>query len=192
MLVSRATRAPIPPKSPNLATKEREPSLKRAPVPLLPVILLICCGVAASRLLPGVAPRGLVAPSTPADILPRPSPVELSLAEQSSGLAAGGSLQPDVQALLQTDLRCQNWCLERAEASASPMSRPPLVATCYAQCLAHPEVTGFFPALEASAALPIPTGRTLLFAAWYAEGERGAEVGPDTLLMSAVMFYIRI
>lgn len=67
-----------------------------------------------------------------------------------------------------------------------------MVATCYAQCLAHPEVTGFFPALEASAALPVPTGRTLLFAAWYAEGERGAEVGPDSLLMSAVMFYIRI
>lgn len=178
MLVRRTTKASNPPNPSKLTTTplDREPALKRAPVPLLPVVLLICCGVAASRLLPGTAPGGLLT-STPADILPRPSPVELSLAEQSSSLAAGGTLQPELQSLLQGDLRCRSWCLDGADPSASPRSRPPQIDTCFARCLAHPEVMGFLPALEASGALPEPSGRELLFAAWYAEGERGAEVG---------------
>lgn len=188
MLVNRATRTSSTPSPPKLATPlDRETSPKRAPsVPLLPVVLLICCGLAASRLLPTSSSGPLLGPSWIAeDILPRPSPVELSLAEQTSGLSLGASLQSDVQVLLPAEVQCQSWCVSRAGATASLLNRPPKMDTCLSQCLAHPEVMTFLPVLEASGALPSPTGRSLIFAAWYAEGERGAEVGRPPLLLPA-------
>ncbi|CAL8466513.1 g6049 [Coccomyxa elongata] len=196
MLVNRATRTSSAPTPPKLATPlDRETSPKRAPsVPLLPVVLLICCGLAASRLLPTSSYGPLLGPSSIAeDILPRPSPVELSLAEQTSGLSFDASLQPDVQVLLPAEVQCQSWCVTRAGATASLLNRPPKMDTCLSQCLAHPEVMTFLPALEASGALPSPTGRSLIFAAWYAEGERGAEghdkdqlAKPDTSFISTL------
>lgn len=185
MLVSRSSRTSIPPRPSKLpsgftsALETESPLTKRAPLPLLPVILLVCCGLAASRLLPVASPGTSLASSVagPGDVLLRPSPTELSLTEQTNGIASDGLLQSAASTSLRIELQCQSWCLGRASTATSLLSRPPAMDTCISQCLEHPEVMSFLSSLESSATPAASNSRTLLFAAWYAEGERGAEVG---------------
>ena len=136
---------------------EKEAAGKSTPSPLslLPVAILFLSGLVASRLLPDAAP-----PSSPTGLT---SPGHLPLVvrqQQATGLD-----------LKQPGLQCHGWCLSRGTFITAEQ-----LQHCYQQCLAHPEVQQFYPALEASAGAAAGTNRTLLFAAWYAEGERGSEV----------------
>ncbi|BDA41026.1 hypothetical protein COCOBI_01-6810 [Coccomyxa sp. Obi] len=72
--------------------------------------------------------------------------------------------------------RCQQWCADRDE----PSSHAATLDHCISQCVSHPEVMGFLPDLRTTAAVPHPVqNRTILFGAFYAEGDGGSE-GHDT------------
>jgi hypothetical protein len=170
MVVSRALKHSLAPKSSKLPAVEclTPPEIdaphKRFSVPLLPLLLLFFSGFVASRLLPEPSPGISIAPSLTTDVFLRPSSAQLGVSPQQSSYPTN---------LTEPGVRCQSWCLSRG----APINHVSTLEHCYAQCLAHPEVMGFIPALEASAATPSGVSeRSLLFAAWYAEGERGSEV----------------
>lgn len=170
MVVSRALKRSLAPKALTLQAVEcLTPAENGAPhkkfsVPLLPLLFLFFSGLVAARLLPEVSSGVSIAPSLTTDVFPRPPSAVLDVSPQPASQRANFS---------EPAFRCQSWCLSRV----APISHVSSVEHCYAQCLAHPEVMGFIPALEASALAPSGVNtRNLLFAAWYAEGERGSEV----------------
>ena len=133
--------------------------------PLVPVALLFLCGLVAARVFPESSVISGEARLGPGIILPQLQQPEVSL--------PGSIVSPSPANLTGVDLRCQTWCLTRD----TYVTRSE-VAHCQRQCTAHPEVMDWIPALEASAAAPTGiSDRQLIFAAWYAEGERGSEVG---------------
>ena len=166
MLLSKALQRSLAAGDPSrLATVSLTSSVQEAPQkgrrwgasfsPLIPVTILLLSGLVASRPWIGVAPdpSGFGSPA-PASVGHSPGPLQ--------GLAYN---------LTEPAGQCRGWCLSRdAYTTAEGIEH------CYQQCLAHPEVLHFIPALEASAAAAPGPQRTLLFAAWYAEGERGSEV----------------
>lgn len=134
-------------------------------IPVAPIVLFFLCGLVAARVFPdsslisGEAGRG------PGLVLPQLQQPEVSL--------PGATESPSAANLTGLGLRCQSWCLTRDIY----VTREDM-AHCQQQCTAHPEVMDWIPALEASAAAPAGVNdRQLIFAAWYAEGERGSEVG---------------
>jgi hypothetical protein len=120
---------------------------------VLPLAILLLSGLVASRLLPD-------APSSASS----PFSLDVQPVRRQQQAAAGLNVTAP-------ELQCHSWCLSRGT-----FSTPGQLQHCYAQCLAHPEVQAFIPALEASAGAALGTNRTLMFVAWYAEGERGSEV----------------
>ena len=133
--------------------------------PFASIVLFFLCGLVAARVFPdsnlisGEVGRG------PGLVLPQLQQPEVSL--------PGAIESPKAVNLTGLGLRCQSWCLTRD----TYVTREDM-AHCQQQCTVHPEVMDWIPALEASAATPAGVNdRQLIFAAWYAEGERGAEVG---------------
>ena len=136
-----------------LTTSEKEAGRSRSRLPVLSLTIVLLSGLVASRPWIGVAPDS--------------SSSGLSPSGAGSLGRSPGSLQGLAYNLTEPAVQlCRSYCL----------SRDAPVEHCYKQCLAHPEVLRFIPALEASAAAAPGPQRTLLFAAWYAEGERGSEV----------------
>lgn len=133
--------------------------------PIVPLALLFLCGLVAARVFPDsnlISGEGGLGPGI---VLPHLQQPKVAL--------PGGLASPSAANLTGLGLRCQTWCLTRDTYVTMDE-----VAHCQGQCLAHPEVMEWIPALEASAAAPAGiSDRKIIFAAWYAEGERGSEVG---------------
>jgi len=133
-------------------------------IPLLPFALLFLCGLVAARVFPDSNLISGEAGLGPGIVLPQLQQPEMSL--------PGSVVSPSSANWTGLGLRCQTWCLTRDIYVTRDE-----VAHCQRQCTAHPEVMDWIPALKASAAAPAGiNGRKLIFAAWYAEGERGSEV----------------
>ena len=135
----------------------------RLRVPITPVVLLFLCGLVAARVFPDTSLISSEAGLGPGFVLPQIQQPQLAFPEASPGGTNLTGLQ----------LRCQSFCLTRdAYVTRDEVSH------CQSQCLAHPEVMDWMRALEASAAAPacVNPDRQLIFAAWYAEGDRGSEV----------------
>ena len=132
---------------------------------LVPVLFLVCSGLVASRLSPDGKVGLVFNPTQPEDAPP--------------GRLAESFIFPQTTLSAQ----CHDWCISRNESS----SHAPAFDNCFAQCRQHPEVMSFLSAMRASAAVP-PSGEdhNIIFAAWYAEGEGGAEVccipGPPLMI----------
>lgn len=135
----------------------------RLRIPVTPVVLLFLCGLVAARVFPDSSPISSEAGLGPRLVLPQIQRPQLAFPKASPGGTNLTGLQ----------LRCQSFCLTRdAYVTRDEVSH------CQSQCLAHPEVMDWMRALEASAAAPagVSPDRQLIFAAWYAEGDRGSEV----------------
>ena len=132
-------------------------------IPITPVLLLFLCGLVAARVFPDNSVISCEGGLGPGFVLPQIQQPQLAFPKASSEEANLTGLQ----------LRCQSFCLTRD----TYVTRDE-VDHCQSQCLAHPEVMDWMGALEASAAVPtgVNSDRQLIFAAWYAEGERGSEV----------------
>ena len=135
----------------------------RLRIPVTPVVLLFLCGLVAARVFPDNSLISSKAGTGPGFVLPQIQQPQLAFPEASFEGADLTGLQ----------LRCQSYCLTRD----TYVTRDE-VSHCQSQCLAHPEVMEWMRALKASAAAPtgVNPDRQLIFAAWYAEGERGSEV----------------
>ncbi len=134
-------------------------------VPLVPLALLFLCGLVAARVFPESSLISGEAGLGPGIVLPQLQQPEVSL--------PGSIVSPNPANLTGVGLRCQTWCLTRDIYVTKTE-----VGHCQRQCTAHPEVMDWIPALKASAAAPAGINdRQLIFAAWYAEGEKGSEVG---------------
>ena len=141
----------------------------RLRVPITPVVLLFLCGLVAARVFPDSSLISSEPGLGPGFVLPKIQQPQLAFPEASFVGANLTGLQ----------LRCQSFCLTRD----TYVTRDE-VSHCQSQCLAHPEVMGWMRALEASAAAPVGVNpdRQLIFAAWYAEGERGSEVRSESAM----------
>ena len=145
-------------------------------IPLVPVALFFLCGLVAARVFPESSIISGEAGSGPGIILPQLQQPEVSL--------PGSIVSPSPANLTGLGLRCQTWCLTRDIYVTRSE-----VAHCQRQCIAHPEVMDWIPALEASAAAPTGiSDRQLIFAAWYAEGERGSEVSFSNIPACCIPF----
>ena len=134
-------------------------------IPIAPLALLFLCGLVAARVFPESSIISGEAGLGPGIVLPQLQQPEVSL--------PASSVSPSPADLTGVGLRCQSWCLTRDIYVTRTE-----VAHCQRQCTAHPEIVEWIPALKASAAAPAGINdRQLIFAAWYAEGERGSEVG---------------
>ena len=133
-------------------------------IPFVPLALFFLCGLVAARVFPESSLISTEARLGPGIVLPLLQQPELSL--------PGSIVSPSPANLTGVELRCRSWCLTRDIYITTNE-----VKHCQQQCTAHPEVMAWIPALEASAAAPAGVNdRQLIFAAWYAEGERGSEV----------------
>ena len=135
----------------------------RLRIPMTPVVLLFLCGLVAARVFPDASLISKEAGLGPGFVLPQIQQPQLAFPEARPGGTNLTGLQ----------LRCQSFCLTRdAYVTRDEVSH------CQSQCFAHPELMDWMRALEASAAAPagVSPDRQLIFAAWYAEGDRGSEV----------------
>ena len=138
-------------------------------IPLVPLALVFLCGLVAARVFPESSLISGEAGLGPGIVLPQLQQPKVSL--------PGSIASPSPSNLTGLGLRCQTWCLTRDTYVTKTE-----VAHCQQQCTAHPEVMEWIPALKATAAAPAGINdRQLIFAAWYAEGERGSEVGYTTI-----------
>jgi hypothetical protein len=131
---------------------------------LVPVVFLVCCGLVASRLISDATNGIIFGPHWAKDEVPH------SLAQDTPLLHSNMTIQ------------CHDWCADRNDFS----SHVATIDSCVTRCLSHPEVMGYLPGMRASAAVPHSgQGRTIVFAAWYAEGEQGSEVRSCPALFNA-------
>ena len=143
-------------------TSEKEAPHRRPVLPVLTFTMLLLSGLVASRPWIGVDPSSGLSAS------------DASSLGRSSGSLQGLAYNLTEPAGQPAGQLCRSWCLSRDVYT---------LEHCYQQCLAHPEVLRFIPALEASAAAAPGAQRKLLFAAWYAEGEKGSEVCSSCCLL---------
>ena len=136
---------------------------------LVPVLFLVCSGLVASRLVPDASVGHLLIYSLAGD-------------------EASGHLRSFLQTLRMPPHgeRCQQWCADRDE----PSSHAATLDHCISQCVSHPEVMGFLPNLRTTATVPPPMqNRTLLFGAFYAEGDGGSEVRTSPMVLVEELSY---
>ncbi len=134
---------------------------------LVPVFFLVCSGLVACRLVPDASVGHL-------------------LISYLAGDGPSDHLRFFLHPLLFPShiAPCQHWCADREERS----SHAATLDHCISQCIAHPEVMDFLPKLRTTAAVPPPVqNRTLLFGAFYAEGDGGSEVHFNSMVLSKAL-----
>lgn len=134
-----------------------------------PVLFLVCSGLVACRLVPDASVGHL-------------------LSNSLAGYGASDRLRSFfyTRRMPAHGERCQQWCADRDE----PSSHTATLDHCILQCISHPEVMDFLPDLRATAAVPPPVQNcTLLFGAFYAEGDGGSEVRIISKILSNELIY---